>query len=111
MVLLVISFAVLLLIGGDAPLRDEARPWLGPVVRSVARRLPADVILIAPLGIVFWRTFDDLDAAWDAVTDPDTVAAFELTLIVTAIAVPINTIFGIICALAIVRQRFRGRGS
>ena len=36
--------------------------------------------------------------------------AFKLTLIITAIAVPLNTVFGIVCALAIVRRRFPGKG-
>ena len=36
--------------------------------------------------------------------------AFKLTLIITAIAVPLNTIFGIVCGIAIVRGRFRGAG-
>jgi sulfate transport system permease protein len=69
------------------------------------------VILVGPLGIVFWRTFEDGFApAWDALTAPETIHAFKLTLIITAIAVPVNTVFGIVCALAIVRKRFRGKG-
>jgi sulfate transport system permease protein len=68
-------------------------------------------ILIAPLGIVFYRTFEDgFRPAWEALSAPDTIHAFKLTLIITAIAVPLNTIFGIICALAIVRKRFPGKG-
>ena len=43
-------------------------------------------------------------------SDPNTVHAFWLTLLIAAIAVPLNTIFGIICALAIVRRRFPGAG-
>jgi sulfate transport system permease protein len=69
------------------------------------------VILVGPLAIVFWRTFEDGFApAWDALTAPETIHAFKLTLIITAIAVPVNTVFGIVCALAIVRKRFRGKG-
>ena len=49
-------------------------------------------------------------AAWDALTTPETINAFKLTLIITAIAVPVNTVFGIVCALAIVRKRFPGKG-
>ena len=33
-----------------------------------------------------------------------------MTLIAAAIAVPLNTVFGVLCALAIVRRRFRGKG-
>jgi len=68
-------------------------------------------ILIGPLTIVFWRTFEHgVDPAWDALTHPDTVHAFKLTLIITAIAVPVNTVFGVVCALAIVRRSFPGKG-
>ena len=68
-------------------------------------------ILVGPLAIVFYRTFENgVGPAWDAVTAPDTIHAFELTLIITAIAVPANTVFGIVCALAVVRKRFPGKG-
>ena len=68
-------------------------------------------ILLGPLALVFFRTFENgVGAAWDALSTAETVNAFKLTLIITAIAVPLNTIFGIACALAIVRRRFPGKG-
>jgi sulfate transport system permease protein len=68
-------------------------------------------ILVGPLAIVFWRTFEDgFGPAWDALTTPETIHALKLTLIITAIAVPINTVFGVICAIAIVRRSFPGKG-
>jgi sulfate transport system permease protein len=69
------------------------------------------LLLVAPVGFVFWHTFDHgIGPAWDAVTTPDALHALKVTLILTAIAVPANTIFGILCALAIVRYRFPGAG-
>ena len=69
------------------------------------------VILIAPLGMVFYRTFEHgLHPVWQVLSNHYTVHAFEITLIATAIAVPLNTVFGVLCALAIVRRRFRGKG-
>jgi sulfate transport system permease protein len=69
------------------------------------------VILVGPLAIVFWRTFEDgIGPARDALTSPETIHAFKLTLLITAIAVPVNTVFGVVCALAIVRRRFPGKG-
>ena len=56
------------------------------------------------------RTTEDLDGAWAAISDPNTIAAFKLTLMVTAIAVAVNTVFGIVCALLIVRGNVPGRG-
>jgi sulfate/thiosulfate transport system permease protein len=69
------------------------------------------VLLVAPVGYVFWKTFEHgFGPAWDAVTTPDAVQALKVTLILTGIAVPANTIFGVLCALAIVRYRFPGFG-
>jgi sulfate transport system permease protein len=69
------------------------------------------IVLLGPLSMVFWRTFENgFGAAWTALTQPETLHAFKLTLLVTAIAVPLNTVFGVVCALAIVRRRFPGKG-
>jgi sulfate/thiosulfate transport system permease protein len=69
------------------------------------------IVLLGPLSMVFWRTFENgFGAAWNALTQPETLHAFQLTLLVTAIAVPLNTVFGVVCALAIVRRRFPGKG-
>jgi sulfate/thiosulfate transport system permease protein len=69
------------------------------------------VILVAPLLFVVWRTFvDDASGAWEALSNPETVHAFKVTLEAAAIAVPLNTVFGILCGLAIVRRRFPGKG-
>jgi sulfate transport system permease protein len=69
------------------------------------------LLLLAPVGYVFYKTFEHgLGPAWDAVTTPDALHALKVTLILAAIAVPANTIFGILAALAIVRYRFPGAG-
>jgi sulfate transport system permease protein len=69
------------------------------------------VLLVAPVGLVFWRTFEDgFGPAWDAVTTPDAKHAFVLTMLIAAVAVPANTVFGVLCALSIVRYRFPGKG-
>ena len=80
-------------------------------VRSFALGYLA-VLLAAPVGFVFWRTFEHgVGPAWDAVTSHDAVHALKVTLILVAIAVPANTIFGVMCSLAIVRHRFPGAGA
>jgi sulfate/thiosulfate transport system permease protein len=80
------------------------------VLRSVALGYLA-IVLLGPLAMGFWRVLDHgLAGAWRALSAHDTLHAFEVTLIVTAIAVPLNTIFGVVCALAIVRGRFPGKG-
>jgi sulfate/thiosulfate transport system permease protein len=68
------------------------------------------LLLGIPVALVFINAFQDgIGAAWDAVTTPEAQHAFYLTFVMVIVAVPLNTIFGVLCALAIVRQRFRGR--
>jgi sulfate transport system permease protein len=68
------------------------------------------VLVAAPVGLVFRKAFENgLSGAWEAVTTPAAKHALLITLIITLIAVPANTIFGIVCAIAIVRHRFPGK--
>jgi sulfate/thiosulfate transport system permease protein len=68
------------------------------------------LLLGIPVALVFINACQDgVGAAWDAVTTPEAQHAFYLTFVMVIVAVPLNTIFGVLCALAIVRQRFRGR--
>jgi sulfate transport system permease protein len=67
------------------------------------------LLLLLPLGLIFYKTFEDgISPPLDAITSPDGLHALELTLLMVAIAVPLNTIFGIGCALLLVRHRVRG---
>jgi sulfate transport system permease protein len=47
---------------------------------------------------------------WTALARPEAVHALELTLIVTLLVVPGNLVFGVVCALIMVRSRCRLRG-
>jgi sulfate transport system permease protein len=68
------------------------------------------LLLLFPLGVVFGRTFEHgFSVAWGWMTTPAAVSAFWLTVLVAVIAVPLNTIFGVGCALVLVRGRARGR--
>jgi sulfate transport system permease protein len=69
------------------------------------------MILALPVATIFFRTFESgLEPVLQALQRPAFQSAFWLTLTISAIAVPVNTVFGIIAALAIVRRRFPGRG-
>ena len=68
------------------------------------------LLLLLPLGVVFARTFEHgFGAAWGWVTTPAAISAFWLTVLIAAIAVPLNTIFGVGAALILVRSKARGR--
>ena len=68
------------------------------------------VLLLIPVGLVFYRTFQHgLTPVWQSITTPAAVHAFWLTIEIALIVVPLNTIFGVITALALVRGRIRGK--
>jgi sulfate/thiosulfate transport system permease protein len=68
------------------------------------------VLLLIPFGTIFYRAFEHgLAAAFNSVTTPDALHAFYLTILIATIAVVANTIFGVGCALLLVRTNFRGK--
>jgi sulfate/thiosulfate transport system permease protein len=68
-------------------------------------------LLALPVALVARRAFENgAGDAWASVTTPEALHALWLTVLITLIAVPLNTVFGVLCALAIVRRRFRGHG-
>ena len=67
-------------------------------------------LLLLPLAVLFTEAFAAGIAAFvAAVTDPDAVASIRLTLLVAAIVVPANTVFGLAAAWCVTRFRFTGR--
>ncbi len=69
------------------------------------------VLLLLPLSLIFYKTFESgISPPIEAITSSDGLHALKLTLIMVAIAVPLNTIFGIGCALLLVRHRSPGSG-
>ena len=68
------------------------------------------LLLGIPVALVFINAFQDgFAAAWDAVTTPEAQHAFWLTFVMIAVAVPLNTIFGVTMAILLVRHRFPGK--
>ena len=69
------------------------------------------ILVVLPIVLIFFRTFEDgFVAFWESITTPAAISALSLSLLIVAIVVPVNVIFGIVTALALVRGRFRGRG-
>jgi sulfate transport system permease protein len=67
-------------------------------------------LLLVPLALIGYRTFEPgLGDVWTSVTTPAAVSAFWLTLEVAALAVVINTVFGVLTALVLVRSRMPGK--
>jgi sulfate/thiosulfate transport system permease protein len=69
------------------------------------------LFLFLPLVAVFAKAFEKGAAAYvAAIVDPTALAAIRLTLLVAAIVVPLNVVFGVAAAWAIAKFEFRGRG-
>jgi sulfate transport system permease protein len=59
--------------------------------------------------MIFYKTFEHgIGPPVEAMTSPDALHAIYLTLLMVAIAVPVNTVFGVGCALLLVRHRWWG---
>jgi sulfate transport system permease protein len=68
------------------------------------------LLLLAPLGAIFAQAFAGGASLFlESFSDADTQASIRLTLLVAAIVVPANTLFGIAAAWAIARFAFRGK--
>lgn len=67
-------------------------------------------LLAVPIGMILYRTLaPGLGQFWDWITTPAAIAALNLSLLIVAIVVPLNVVFGVVTALVLVRGRFPGR--
>lgn len=94
--------------------------------RSIARRDPPAlasvlillsliyfaVVLVLPLATVFIEALRrGFGEYFTALQDPDAISAIQLTLLVAAIAVPLNTVFGLAAAWAVSKFEFWGKSA
>ncbi|MGQ0503060.1 MAG: sulfate ABC transporter permease subunit CysW [Panacagrimonas sp.] len=84
-------------------------PWVRRLLIAVALTFLAGFLLL-PLVAVFVEALrNGLGTYVDAVKDPDALSAIALTLTVSAIAVPLNVVFGVCAAWAVTKHQFRAR--
>jgi len=85
---------------------------LGANALLVAALLYLTLLLLLPLTVVFVEALHKgLGAYLLALTDPDTRSAVRLTLLVAAVTVPMNLVFGVAAAWAIAKFEFRGKNA
>jgi sulfate/thiosulfate transport system permease protein len=85
-------------------------PWVRYLIRYMVLAY-IGVMLILPVALILWRTFRPGFGQFFAwVSTPAAISALNLSLLVVAIVVPLNVIFGVMTALLLARNRFRGRG-
>jgi sulfate transport system permease protein len=83
--------------------------WLRLLLTALA--ICSLILIVAlPLAAVFAEAFrQGIGAYFASFDDPDVLAAIELTVLVAAIAVPVNTVFGVIGSWAIAKFEFVGK--
>ena len=68
------------------------------------------LVFISPLLVVLLQGFSKgLGAFVAAISEPDAIAAFKLTLLVVLISVPLNMVFGVAAAWCVSKYEFRGK--
>ena len=68
------------------------------------------ILLLVPLGLILYRTFSPgVGAFLDSMSSPAAISAINLSLLIVAIVVPLNVVFGVVIALALARGTWRGR--
>ena len=83
--------------------------WLRRILIGIALLFVA-LFLILPLAAVFTEALrKGVDAFFEAFKEPDAWSAIQLTLITTAISVPLNLVFGVSAAWAIAKFEFKGK--
>ena len=68
------------------------------------------LFIVLPLAAVFVQAFEKGWAVYrDAIAQPETVSAIELSLLAVGISVPLNMVFGLAAAWAITKFQFTGK--
>ncbi|MDS9467603.1 sulfate ABC transporter permease subunit CysW [Paracoccus sp. MBLB3053] len=94
--------------GGWRPATDET-PLARAILIAVAM-VGLAILVLAPLAVVFAEAFaKGAGAALASLTQPEAASAIKLTLLVAAISVPVNAVFGIAAAWVITKFDFRGK--
>lgn len=98
---------------GSAPVPHSGVTAEPPVIRWLLigfALLFLGLVLFIPLIAVFAKALEDGIAVYlAAITEPDAMAAIRLTLMTVAIALPLNTVFGLAAAWAIAKFEFKGK--
>ena len=69
-------------------------------------------LLVVPLGAILWRALaPGLGEFWASITTPAAQSGLQLSLLVVAIVVPLNVLFGVPTAIVLARRRFRGKSA
>lgn len=86
------------------------KSWVKWTLISVAGIVMLWLIALPLLVVLTEALKKGMDVYIAALSDPDALSALRLTLLVAAITVPLNTLFGVIAAWSMTKFSFRGKG-
>lgn len=96
-------------LGQSAAARPASRS-VGAIILIIIAWAVFAAILVLPLYMVVTQGLSrGLEVFWQAISEPDAISALKLTLLATAISVPLNLVFGVAAAWAVTKFEFRGK--
>lgn len=97
----------------STPLQNQSKKSEPLIVRLILITIAIGFLalfLFLPLVAIFVKAFDKgMDAYLAAISSPDALAAIKLTVFITILVVPLNSIFGVAAAWAISKYNFKGK--
>ena len=93
--------------GGSA--RKNEKTWVKPTLIGIALAYLGLILFIPALNVFYQAFKKGVDPILSNLTSPDFLSAAQLTLLITLIVVPVNTVFGLCAAWVIGRNKFPGR--
>jgi sulfate/thiosulfate transport system permease protein len=89
--------------------RRQESPWVRWTLISIALIFLA-LFLFVPLAAVFYQALKNgWNVYWEALVHEDAWAAIKLTVLIAALSVPINVVFGVVASWVIAKFEFRGK--
>ena len=89
--------------------RSQEKAWVKPTLIAIAIGYLALVLFIPTLNVFYQAFRKGFEPFFSNLTSPEFLHAAQLTLIISLIVVPVNTVFGLCAAWVIGRNKFRGR--
>jgi sulfate/thiosulfate transport system permease protein len=83
--------------------------WMRIAISLLAAAAIGLLILLPVIAVMVEALSKGLEAYWDSLTEPDATAAIRLTVLVAALSVPFNLVFGVAASWAIARFEFGGK--
>lgn len=83
------------------------------LIRYLALAYILVLVVVPPVGLILWRTLapPGFGTFFASIGTPAAISALQLSLLVVAIVVPLNVVFGVPTALVLARNKFRGKSA